>query len=647
MLEQLIKYLSTYIETGQPDSVHVYGLAHRLRRIEEGKTKEFPAIYCANDEYHNIEHDIPFLYIRQRAAISESESNDGNAPSGCDDTIIRTYPMTLVGYIPKNIYNKDNAYSDERISGNIANTIDILSWKVLITALQVSDINLNIRNIDTDRWSVWSKEYREIGMAARLDHAYFSIDFDLSVTAVQSCLRNYECGDEPINPNPCSNLKSTAILKDTDGNIISVTLIPAGQTADITAPDATIQNSDLTYTDSVLSGGTLVLPDQDIEVNNSLEGAIPSVGTIDINLTDGVNPVTPDAVTIAGRVVTIEVPSMEVDFSADKILATGGEVINFTDLSNQSPTEWAWNFNGEGVSSQQNPSFVFNSVGQKTISLFASNANLGGSEVKPNYITIQGLINAFPTVTTGYSFRLLNTSYAGSCIRVRRSSDNAESNIVFLSGVLDVAALLAFVGVGDGFVTTWYDQSGNGNNAVQATSANQPQIVRGGTIITDNGKPCMLFDGINDSMQSLFAIGTAMTRFFVFNHRSAQNNQHIMLDNGAVQDAAYLLFSSTNTLRIFGGLSIFYSGLVFNNNQNLSYNLFDGVNGALNINGQTPTTGALSGLTFNGVTIGRRGGAFQQFFANMTVQELIIYPSNQSANRVSIETNINGYYGIY
>jgi len=75
-----------------------------------------------------------------------------------------------------------------------------------------------------------------------------------------------------------------------------------------TCADATVENSDATYTASVESGGVLVLPDQTIEVNTVNEGSIPSVGTIEIDITDGTNPVTPDDVTISGRTITIEVP---------------------------------------------------------------------------------------------------------------------------------------------------------------------------------------------------------------------------------------------------------------------------------------------------------------------------------------------------
>jgi hypothetical protein len=50
----------------------------------------------------------------------------------------------------------------------------------------------------------------------------------------------------------------------------------------------------------------------------------------------------------------------------------------------------------------------------------------------------------------------------------------------------------------DGFVETWYDQSGNGNDATQNVAASQPKIVdvwqswcRGG----------LDFDGVNDWLQ--------------------------------------------------------------------------------------------------------------------------------------------------
>lgn len=79
-----------------------------------------------------------------------------------------------------------------------------------------------------------------------------------------------------------------------------------------------------------------------------------------------------------------------------------------------------------------------------------------------------------------FSTRLLRENYTGQCLRVRRSSDNAEQDIGFLNDKLDTASLTSFVGANDGFVVTWYDQSGNARNATQATAAKQPYIVVGG-----------------------------------------------------------------------------------------------------------------------------------------------------------------------
>lgn len=99
--------------------------------------------------------------------------------------------------------------------------------------------------------------------------------------------------------------------------------------------------------------------------------------------------------------------------------------------------------------------------------------------------------------SAAYSLRKLRTAYAGNAIRVRRSSDNTEANIGFTAnGDLDTVALLAFVGGSNAFVTTWYDQSGNGRHATQTTAANQPKIVASGVVITEGGRPLISFDGL-------------------------------------------------------------------------------------------------------------------------------------------------------
>jgi len=107
-----------------------------------------------------------------------------------------------------------------------------------------------------------------------------------------------------------------------------------------------------------------------------------------------------------------------------------------------------------------------------------------------------------------YSLRLMRGAYTGFCIRVRRSSDNTEQNIGFVAGVIDTVALLAFVGAGNGFIVTWYDQSVNARNATQATAALQPRIVNAGVLEVRNTKPTAFFDRPASNSLSIGVVGS-------------------------------------------------------------------------------------------------------------------------------------------
>jgi hypothetical protein len=85
--------------------------------------------------------------------------------------------------------------------------------------------------------------------------------------------------------------------------------------------------------------------------------------------------------------------------------------------------------------------------------------------------------------------RRLRTGYTGNIIRVRRSSDNAESDFGYLAnGSVSVAAVQSFCGAGDGFLTTIYDQSGNARNLTQSSTTIQPIVCESGVAVTENGR---------------------------------------------------------------------------------------------------------------------------------------------------------------
>jgi hypothetical protein len=61
----------------------------------------------------------------------------------------------------------------------------------------------------------------------------------------------------------------------------------------------------------------------DLEVNDVPQGTFAAGSTIDVNLTDGVNPVTPDSVTVVGNVVTAQVPACP-DYDAELFITVTG-----------------------------------------------------------------------------------------------------------------------------------------------------------------------------------------------------------------------------------------------------------------------------------------------------------------------------------
>ncbi len=62
--------------------------------------------------------------------------------------------------------------------------------------------------------------------------------------------------------------------------------------------------------------------------------------------------------------------------------------VQFTDLSADNPTAWAWDFGDGGTSAIQNPKHTFTSPGAYTVSLTVTTSAGGGTAVKTDYINV-------------------------------------------------------------------------------------------------------------------------------------------------------------------------------------------------------------------------------------------------------------------
>jgi hypothetical protein len=101
---------------------------------------------------------------------------------------------------------------------------------------------------------------------------------------------------------------SVAVIKDSANTTLKSENIKATESEDIVINDSSVENSDASYSVNVLAEGSLFLPDSQINVNSVDSGDVVSVKTIDVNITDGVDPVTPTSVGLVGNTLTIEVP---------------------------------------------------------------------------------------------------------------------------------------------------------------------------------------------------------------------------------------------------------------------------------------------------------------------------------------------------
>jgi hypothetical protein len=271
-----------------------------------------------------------------------------------------------------------------------------------------------------------------------------------------------------------------------------------------------------------------------------------------------------------------------------------------------------------------------------------------------------GLLDTYPNAAVAYSVRKLRAAYTGSAIRVRRSSDNTETDIGFSGANLDTTELTSFCSGTNGFVTTWYDQSGNANNATQTTAANQPQIVSSGSVITTNTKPAMTFSGLSNYFQF-------SSNFASFNNTSIFNVVEPSTYGGAAANARfYDLYDGTNHIQYLRDSG---TGLLHTKNtlwqssldatqyttqsaptvQFLSSTLALSSSSDLYFNNlvQSKTSSSNVGSAGTIGVIGQRADILPitQFLGNY--QELIVYQSNQSTNLTGINSNINTYYGIY
>tara|TARA_R110000803_G_scaffold16360_3_gene44876 strand:+ start:438 stop:1583 length:1146 start_codon:yes stop_codon:yes gene_type:complete len=255
------------------------------------------------------------------------------------------------------------------------------------------------------------------------------------------------------------------------------------------------------------------------------------------------------------------------------------------------------------------------------------------------------LLDTYPGASAAYSLRDLASASVGSAVvRVRRLSDNTEQD--FTATEITDGTLATFCSGTDGFVVIWYDQSGNSNNASTPVALQQYLIVDNGVIYISDGKPAIV--NLNSSIKFLgWNEFTAVTVISVSKQVGAYSKLQCLFSRNYGNNTA-----DERAIRR-DDQSPYQNWTVVGNTQDwfVPANGDWYSNNILKTSDYTNPDTELLFLTNAGsqtYSISRIGdGGNTSRSIKSAIQEVIIYPTDQSANRTGIETNINTEYTIY
>ena len=191
-------------------------------------------------------------------------------------------------------------------------------------------------------------------------------------------------------------------------------------------------------------------------------------------------------------------------------------------------------------------------------------------------------------------------------------------------------------------VSAWADQSGNGNNLVQATGSLQPAL----TSNAINGLPALTFDGADDTMTVAFALVQPATVFFVMRPITLVGTR-TYVDGGAVADTMAVAQAqlTPNRLRMTAGSVLTGATGIAAGSPGLVTAIFNGASSSLNSTDDAGITGNAGAGAGAGLTVGSQFGGTLP--VNAQIAEVIVMAAVATAGeRAGIRSYIQQRYAF-
>ena len=284
--------------------------------------------------------------------------------------------------------------------------------------------------------------------------------------------------------------------------------------------------------------------------------------------------------------------------------------------------------------------------------LHAGNAMfLDGASVNRTSGT-DGAINTTTSVITIGSSRAGAQPFDGPIAEIiiykSDQSDNRTAIEANIGEAYSIAGIPAYANTVNGFVETWYDQSGNSKDATQATASLQPKIVNAGSLLTDG----IDFDGTDQVglVTGSFSLTQAFTTFSVSHTDDASTSLGIWSTAASATDNfnTASFFRNDDGFAVNAGTTLTTAGTIdyVADRTYLQTNVVNGGSSSIFVDGATGATGNAGSTNPSGVLIIGYFKSGSYFNLDGAIKELIIYDSDQTSNRAALETNIAAANGV-
>ena len=175
----------------------IKGVCEQIQKVEGDNTLIYPAQWCGKDYDHidSTENWEDGLAYHRQVGVNTEETGEESV-NGCDEEVIRTYPMRVVCLIPKDKLTQGNndQFIDDKLATNIANTLKIVNSSSISETLKAEGVAVEILSTQKDRYAVYEEEFTlPDGHVPKFEFSFFFIDYNIIINATQKCFDNFDC----------------------------------------------------------------------------------------------------------------------------------------------------------------------------------------------------------------------------------------------------------------------------------------------------------------------------------------------------------------------------------------------------------------------------------------------------------------------